>query len=247
MGFAFCQFQIVSQTRNTRCIQELHRQTRKLAPGTQSPSLQEVDNALTPLSPFHRYAPYFRVLVGDRRKLQSRKEAMAVLREVRSIMETRQRQSATPASFLPEENGAAADGVAATPVAAGGGSGRPLFTPQVVAGFPQHGDSGAGAGAAARAAPGVFPTPASRPRRSSGAGGAGSGAGDYRLMDHSGGGASFMVRSPENMSVAMSLGSDDSGDDVAGAVPLVDNSLDGADGAGAGSADGDSFSDILSP
>lgn len=156
-------------------------------------------------------------------------------------METRQRQSAS-GSFLPDDHGAG--GVDDSTISADGGGGRPLFTPRVTtAGFSQHNSTAAAAASAAGGSPDPFPTrPSLRPR---GPGGGGDGAGgDYRLMDSSGG-ASFMARSPGNMSVAMSLGSEDSVD-----ADTLARTGGGQGGGGAGSPDGgvgDSFSDILSP
>lgn len=168
-------------------------------------------------------------------------------------METRQRQSAS-ASFLPDDHGAGDDTAVSLDDRRGGG--RPLFTPRAAtADFSQH-NSGSGVAASVAAGAGAGAARGSlRSRGSAGGGdGAGSGRGGYRLMD-SGGGASLMARSPGNMSVAMSLGSEDSGD--AGTTPRAGGGQGGAaGGGGAGSPDGGdgggsgaggSFSDILSP
>ncbi|CAN0371284.1 unnamed protein product, partial [Hapterophycus canaliculatus] len=119
----------------------------------------------------------------------SREEALAVLREIRSIMETRQHQRGANSTVNNTANNASPDG----------GSGRPLFTPRVAVSSSRHLSSGAssrggsqlfhpsngagvGAGAgSARGTGGVFPTPTPRRRgrgsgASPGAAGGGSGA-----------------------------------------------------------------------
>lgn len=157
-------------------------------------------------------------------------------------METRQRQAAS-ASFLPGEHGVPG-GVDDSAISADGGGGRPLFTPRVsTAGLAQPNSIGGAGSGAARGSRDAYPNRFTlRPRGSAG-GGDGAG-GDYRMMDNSGG-ASFMARSPGNMSVAMSLGSEDSAD-----ADEIRGGQGGAAGGGAGSPGGgvgDSFSDILSP
>ncbi|CAM9646602.1 unnamed protein product [Scytosiphon promiscuus] len=208
----------------------------------------------------------------------SREEALAVLREIRSIMDTRQYQRDASVSVNNNTaNNASPDG----------GPGRPLFTPRVAMGSSRHLGSGAGSrggnqlfhanngagdsagAAAARGSGGVFPTPTPRRRgRGSGAspsgGGTGAGAAtavggasgiaDYRLMDNSGGAPSFDARSPGNMSVAMSVASDD---DILLTSPRRSRSsttegrgaagLDTSSGAGGSAEGGESFSDFLSP
>ncbi|CAM9933894.1 unnamed protein product [Ectocarpus sp. 12 AP-2014] len=219
----------------------------------------------------------------------SREAALAVLREIRSIMETRQHQAAE-SSALPQPHNA---NNSHNDVSLDGGSGRPLFTPRATTGSSHHDGSGAGGSqlfnanannsgvgggvrGATRAAGGTFPTPTPRrpgrvrsgvsPGTGGGGGGAaksgaGSGSPGYRLMDNSGGGTSLAPRSPEDMSVAMSLGSSDEDDDggaLARYSPGIATPVTTGDGgAGAGhdgspEAGGDgqgeeSLSDILSP
>eukprot|EP00752_Nemacystus_decipiens_P011506 g10217.t1 len=176
----------------------------------------------------------------------SREEAHAVLREIKSIKETLERQSAS-ASFLPSEHGTGGgggDGGDDSTISADGGGGRPLFTPRVnTAGLSQPNIAAGAISGAASGSRDAYPNRFTRrPRGSGGGDGAG---GDYRMMDNSAG-ASFMARSPGNMSVAMSLGSEDSGD----ADAIRGGQGGAAGGGGAGSPDGgvgDSFSDILSP
>lgn len=151
-------------------------------------------------------------------------------------METAQHQAAE-SSALPQPHNA---NNSHNDISLDGGSGRPLFTPRAATGSSHHdsqlfnpnnsgvGGSSGGGGGATRAAGGTFPTPTPRrpgrvrsgvsPGTGGGGGGAaggGAGAGTpgYRLMGNSGGGTSLAPRSPEDMSVAMSLGSSDEDDD----------------------------------
>ncbi|CAM9950456.1 unnamed protein product [Pylaiella littoralis] len=220
----------------------------------------------------------------------SKEEALAVLRELRSIMEIQQHQPASSASFM-NYNQDSINSV--TPGGGGGGGGGggddrgwSVFTPvthRVDGSSPRDG-GGSGINATTRGgAPSAFQVPASR-RRSRGGGGVSqgagggdgggrSGAGDYRLMDSSGG-VSFMARSPESMSVAMSMGSESSDNDFSAEAAAAggggggggggdDRSRHGGGAATAGGASGagldgsreaggggdpeESFSDFLSP
>lgn len=171
--------------------------------------------------------------------------------------------------------------------AGGGGSGDrgwTVFTPvtpRVDGSSPCGGGGGSGTNATRRGGTlSAFRVPASRRRArggggvspgvagGDGGGGSGAGAGDYRLMDNSEG-TSFMARSPESMSVAMSLGSESSDNDLSaatageggvggdgrsrhggGAASVGPGSGTGFDGSMEAGGSGDpeeSFSDILSP
>lgn len=183
-----------------------------------------------------------------------------MLREIRSIMETRQYQRDASASVNNSTTTTANDNN--NNASPDGGTGRPLFTPRVAMGCSSrngagsrggsqlfHSNNGVGAGAAGtpRGTEGVFPTPTPRRRgRGSGvspaggvsgaAGGGASGIADYRLMDNTGGPPSFAAGSPGDMSIAMSVASDD---DILLTSPRRSRSST-AEGGGAAGFDGSS-------